>query len=89
MAARTESRPVRTPVNRRRHAETNRARAHLYLVVPGSARLSKKAEARDFPLVTTPVARKHDAGIWTLLLVLGLTLMAAAILWANISGSLF
>jgi hypothetical protein len=59
-------------------------------IVPGSAHAFKDTEARDFPRATTPVARKQQAGVWTLLLVLGLaTPTAGYTLWANISGSLF
>ena len=88
--ARSESRPARTPVKAvRRHPGTNRADAHLYLVVAGPARPSKDTETRDLPQAPTPVCHMQEVAVWAFVLVLGLaTLMAGCILWAKISGSL-
>jgi hypothetical protein len=90
-ADRNEIQPARTPVKVvRRHPGTNRAHAHLYLVVAGRARLSKDSEARDIRPATTSVCHKQEVTVWILLLVLGLaTLIAGYILWAKISGSLY
>jgi hypothetical protein len=87
MAARRESRPIRTV---RSHPGTNRAGAHLHLVVAGSARALKDTEARgDVSRAKAPIRRNQEVTIWALLLVLGLaTLMAGYILLAKISGSL-
>ena len=88
--ARSESRPARNLVKTvRRHPGTNRADAHLYLVVAGPARPSKDTETRDLPPAPTPVCHMQEVAVWAFVLVLGLaTLMAGCILWAKISGSL-
>ena len=88
--ARSESRPARTPVKAvRRHLGTNRADAHLYLVVAGPARPPKDTETLDLPPAPTPVCHMQEVAVWVFVLVLGLAnLMAGCILWANTSGSL-
>jgi hypothetical protein len=90
MADRSESRPARTPIKAvRRHPRTNRACAHLYLVLAGPARPFNDTETRDVPPARTPVSHEEEVTVWALLLILGLaTLMAGYILWARISGSL-
>src|SRR6266481_4201825 len=90
-AARSESRHARTPVKiKRRHPGTNRARAHLYLVVADPARPSKHTETRDLTTATTRVFHKQEVSVWAFVLVLGLAiLMAGYILWAKASGLLY
>jgi len=86
----SESPPARTPVKVvKRHLGTNRARAHLRLVVAGPARPLNDTEAQRVPPATTSVCQKQEVTVWALVMVLGLaTLMAGYILWAKISGSL-
>ena len=91
MAARGESRPVRTPVKAvRSHPGTNRACAHLYLAAASSARALKDPEVRDVPSARSPNWQKQEVTVWALVLVLGLAILTAGyILLEKTCGSFY